>query len=100
MRLKISDAALAEHDRALLELVLEPHRADLPAGERDVGDLLGDAERALDAAPLGRGVMAGDPFDGRIVDAVNDELVVRRQGPPDGRFVEDPVRFLRGGRAR
>ena len=82
------------HDVALFELLLEPHRPDLPAGERDVGDLLGEPHRPLNAALLGRRVVAGDAFDERVVEPVYGKLVVRRQRPPHGRFVEDPVGLL------
>ena len=51
-------------------------------------------DRARDAAPFRRRVMAGDALHHRVVDAVDDELVVGGQRPPDGRLLEDYVRIL------
>src|SRR6202140_1821984 len=45
--------ALPEHIVALLHLALEMDRADLAACQRNIRDLLGNPEQALDAALLG-----------------------------------------------
>ncbi|MCC2653415.1 MAG: hypothetical protein K0Q60_3581 [Microvirga sp.] len=76
-------AALAEHHVALAELLLELHRPDLPAGKRDVGHLLGDAEGAGDAAAFRGRVVARHALHHRIVEPINGELVVRGERPPD-----------------
>lgn len=91
--------ALAEGLAALLELALERDGADLAAGERDVGQLLGKAEPACPAALLRHCKMAGDAFDLGIVDGIGRELVVGRQELPDGRFAKDEIRLV-GSRGR
>ena len=70
--------ALAEHLLVRVErLGAERDRADLAAGDRRFGLVLGEAERAADAAGLGARDVAGDAGDLRVVVGVDDDLVVR-----------------------
>src|SRR5689334_19489233 len=84
-------AALAEHVVALLQLVLESDRADLAAGERDVRDLLGKAEPALESALLRYGEMTGDALDLGVVEAIGRKLVVRAHPFEHGGAAEDQI---------
>jgi hypothetical protein len=88
-------AAFAKHIVALRELRLEADRADLPASERNVRNLFGDAQPSLDAAPFGHGEVAGDAFHVRVVEAVGGKLVVRRQQLEHRRTLEDQIRLVR-----
>src|SRR6202044_512560 len=72
-------SALAEDHIALRELVLELDRAILTTGERNVGRLFGEAQSARDASLFRNGVVAGDSFDDRIIDAVHGKFVVWSQ---------------------
>jgi hypothetical protein len=62
-------AAGAEHVLALGELLLEADRRDLAAGERDVGDLFGDAKPALQAALFRHREVTGDAVHLGIIEA-------------------------------
>src|SRR5271166_1143072 len=93
-------AALPEHVVGLLQLALEADRADLPACQRDVGDLLGKPQPAGEAPLLRHGEVAGDPVDLRVVDAIGGEPVVRAHQLEDGRATEDQVGFVRSENRR
>src|SRR5258708_3204697 len=92
-------AALAEHIVALPHLVLEVDRADLPACQRDIRDLLGQAQPALHAPLFRHRKVTGHPVDLGVVDAIGRELVVGAQPFEHGRAAENQVRLV-GGRGR
>ena len=62
----------------------ERDRADLPARDRRLGLVLGQPERALDAAGLRARHVAGDAGDLGIVVGVDDDLVVGPDQLEDG----------------
>src|ERR1700686_723334 len=90
-------AALAEHIVALPHLVLEMDRADLSACQRDIRDLLGQAQPAFHAPLLRHRKVTGHPVDLGVVDAIGRELVVGAQPFEHGRAAENQVRLV-GGR--
>src|SRR4051794_8444837 len=91
-------AAPSEYIVALFELGRDLDRADLPAGERDVGDLFCEPEPAFPPALLGRGEMARDTIHDWIVHRISREFVVRRGQMKHCRLAKDEVRLI--GRLR
>src|SRR6476469_2362441 len=69
-------------------------RANLTAGERDVRNLLGKPQPALNTALLRYCEMASHAFDFGIVDAIGHELVVRGEQFEYRRTAEDQVRLV------
>jgi hypothetical protein len=59
--------SLNTSSRSLERLADERDRPDLAAGDRRFGLVLGEAERAADAAGLGARHVAGDAVDLRVV---------------------------------
>ena len=86
---------LAEHLIALREFGGESDGSVLPAGERDVRSVLGEAERAADTPLLMLGLIADHAVDQRIVDPIGRELVVGGKQLEVGRLAEDQIRRFR-----
>src|SRR5262249_17516196 len=89
-------AALAEHVVALLQLFLEMNRTDLPAGQRNIRNLLGNPQPPLDPSLFGNGEMAGYAFDLRIIDTIGCKLVIGTKPFEHSRAAEDQIWFVRG----
>src|SRR5262249_51296123 len=85
-RLEEEAAPLVENALAILELSCDVNRADLAACDAGIAGVLGDAQTALHSTGLRAADMAGDTFDLRIVEAIDDDFVV---GPEQPEFRAD-----------
>src|SRR6185369_15152329 len=72
-------AALVEHALAVLQLAVDMDRADLPAGDAGIARIFGETEAALHTPGHRPTQVAGHALHLRVVEAVDDDAIVRAQ---------------------
>src|SRR6185295_4570076 len=70
---------LVEHALAVLQLAIDMDRSDLPARDAGIARVFGKTEPALHAPGDGTADVAGHALHFRIVEAVDDDAIVRAE---------------------
>jgi hypothetical protein len=84
----------------LCEFLFESDRANLPASERDVRNLLGHPDPTLEAALFRHSEVTGDAVHLGVIEAVSRKLVVGSKPLEDGGALEDEIGLISGSARR